>query len=125
VDSGLGGKQQEQADGVHPTEVVADDDVGTIGAVFATPDVKSEQHVEDGSRNKSRNLEHKGGVPTDRQHVRSRNRTALHVCGWLETDGVPASVEADLGRRRQPGAVEYPPAVVAAEISLMIRRARV
>src|SRR2546423_8183493 len=116
MDARLGGKQQKQADGVHPPEMVGDDHERAIGNALAAGDLKAEQQMKGGPGDSPHDSKRKSRMTADRQHVGRWDRHLRHFSCGLETECIPTFIQADASRWYEAGPVQYSSAVVAVEV---------
>src|SRR5205807_4790327 len=116
VDPRFGREQEQEADRVHPAEVVGDENESLVRDAFATLDVKTKEQMEEGQGNQSHHAKKRTRSPAHRQHVGAGNGTSRHLRGRLEAHRLPAAIQAHRVGRREAGAMQHAPAVITAEV---------
>ena len=121
VDPRLRREQQEDADRVHPAEVVGDEDVGGARDAIESMDVEAEQQPEERPRDQPHHAERRARLAPDGQHVRRGDGAATDLGRRLEAKRLPPVVERGLVGGGQARGVQRMPAVVAAQVGLAAR----
>ena len=121
VDPRLGREQQEDADRVHPAEVVRDEDVGGARNAIESMDVEAEEQPEERPRDQPHHAERRARLAPDGQHVRRGDGAATDLGRRLEAKRLPPVVERGLVGGGQARGVQRMPAVVAAQVGLGAR----